>query len=116
MLTADIPAPRSRIARGLVAGMGRGLEEIGRDLRDWVEPEPATIPAWDRMVLESRFRPPVPLLDLCLLEDGHPLGWTSVEILSDGDLRWIEPPAGPAWVRELLAQAVEEWRLQMGAP
>ena len=115
MLTAELPCPASPVARRLLSRMGREIEEIGRDIHHWVEPEPFAIPAWDRLSLESRFRPPVPILDLCLLEDSHPLGWTSVEMRLDGSIRWIELPTGPQWAREVLEEAVGEWILQMGA-
>ena len=115
MLTASFPAPSSPLAGRVLGALGREIEELGRDLREWVLPPPAVVPAWDRLCLVARFHPPVPLLDLCLMEDGRPLGWTGVEMRADGSLRWIEPPVGPEWARRLLREAVGEWMSQMGA-
>lgn len=114
MLSADFPALENPLAQGMLRTLGRGVEELGRGLRRWgAEPETVEIPAWDRIRLESRFRPPVPVLELCLLDGEHPLGWTRVEMRSDGSLRWVDPPAGPEWVRDLLLEAVGEWRIHM---
>lgn len=81
--------------------------QLGQALVGWAAPTSA-LPDWDRLRLE-RSTPHPSKLELCLTEGDDLRGWASATRRSDGSLRWVERPVGPAWAREILREACREW-------
>lgn len=75
-------------------------------------PGAAPLPDWDEIRLESRATPFS--IEFCLLHRGRLSGWARARADRSGRLRWLEPPAGPAWARALLEEATDLWAGERG--